>query len=49
MYEVEGLKAVCVKQMITELTEENASNFLEYANLYDCDDLKRAAFKCIKK
>ncbi|KAG5679515.1 hypothetical protein PVAND_009078 [Polypedilum vanderplanki] len=49
LYEVEDLKAICMAQLLTELTEENAPHVFQYAHRYRCDnELKDAAFKLIK-
>lgn len=50
MYQVQGLKDICVTELLSGLDEDNAADIFQYAHLYQCDkSLKEAAFAIIKR
>lgn len=48
-FELEDLKKLCQAQLLASLTDLNASELYQAADLYRCEKLKHEAFKLIKK
>jgi BTB/POZ domain len=50
LYQVEGLRVICEKTLMSGLNEENAADIFQYSHLYECDtSLKKSAFAIIKR
>jgi hypothetical protein len=48
-YDIEGLKQICAKELGKKLTVDNAVRLLILSDLYQANDLKKAAIRFINQ